>query len=310
MSPPAPMPPRDARYAEAVAALRRLASQSSPPDSAATAADRAVIERAEADWRECVKTWSRYSECPTCHRFGLSVLWGDEHVVACREHPAVKRARRAESEWLAVSAVGRALGHRTSMPAVPPRSEWPAPTRLGHRRKEGSTRPFVQIVLDGDVSRALKAIWQIGEPGEAKNLSDHVKVLEEMLTEWGHYLDRARKPSPCPCCHEPMDVRALPAHVAECRNHPGWQRAEALEAAVASLTGGADTGVGALVDEMDRTRLASCNLLAASWKVLNAFGYLQHGRSYLRDSDEKPFEAAVRAADEMLASDDPDRIEP
>jgi hypothetical protein len=301
-----PPTPNDPRYTEALAALRRIVNQA----DAATASDLAVLERAEADWRECVKTWSRYGDCPTCHRFGLSVLWGDEHVVTCREHPAIKRARRAESEWLAVSTVARALGHRTTLPAIPPRTEWPAPTRVGHRRKEGSTRPFVQIVLDGDVSRALKAVQQIGEPGAAKNVSEHVKVLEEMLTEWGHYLDRARKPLPCPCCHQPMDVRALPEHVAACRSHPDLQRAQALEAAVTSLTGGAETGIGALVDELDRTRITSCDLLAASWKVLNAFGYLEHGRSYLRDSDEKPFEAAVRAADEILASADPDRIEP
>jgi hypothetical protein len=129
------------RCAEALAALRRLANQPPPPDSAATAANRAVLERAEADWRECVNTWSRYSRCPTCHRFGLSVLWGSEHMVPCREHPAVKRARRAESEWLAVSTVARALGRGAELPMVPPRTEWPAPTQHGHRRTEGSGRP-------------------------------------------------------------------------------------------------------------------------------------------------------------------------
>lgn len=98
---PQPTPtPKDARYVEALAALRRLACQPSPSDGVAAAADRAILERAEADWRACVNTWSRYSRCPTCHRFGLSVLWGDEHVVACREHPAVSgRGGRRASGW-------------------------------------------------------------------------------------------------------------------------------------------------------------------------------------------------------------------
>jgi hypothetical protein len=107
-----------------------------------------------------------------------------------------------------------------------------------------------------------------------------------------------------------LEVRAMPAHVAGCPSHPDWRRAEALEVAVASFTGGANTGVGALVDELDNTRLASCDLLAACWSVMDAFGWQEHGRSYLRHSDQEPFEAAVRAADKLLASADPDRIEP
>jgi hypothetical protein len=301
--------PKDPRYAEALAALRRLAIRPPSSDGAAIAADRAVLEGAEADWRACVTTWSRYSRCPTCHRFGLSVLWGDEHVVACREHPAIKRSQRAESEWLAVSAVARALA-RAELPVVPPRTEWPAPTRHGHRPPERSGRPFVQIAYEREASEALATISQTTGREEGKDLSKQVKVLEDMLVEWGHYLDRARHPVPCPCCHELFEVRSLPMHVAGCRSHPDWRRAEALEAAVASLTHGADTGVGALVDDLDRTRLASCDLLAACWSVIDAFGYQEHGRSYLRHSDQEPFESAVRAADELLASADPDRIEP
>jgi hypothetical protein len=68
--------------------------------------------------------------------------------------------------------------------------------------------------------------------------------------------------------------------------------------------------VGALVDDLDRTRLALTDLVEACWKVIDAFGWQEHGRSYLRHSDQEPFEAAVRAARELLASPEPGRIEP
>lgn len=301
--------PRDPVYAEALGALRRLAGQVPSSDGAAAAADRALLEHAEADWRACVKTWSRFKRCPTCHRFNLSVLWGDEHVVACREHPAVKRATRAEREWIAVSAVVRALGREAAVSAAPPRTEWPLPTRVGHRAREGSARPFVRIVFDADVRRALVGIAQERRE-DGKDLSEHVKVLEEMLLEWGQYLDRAKQPVPCPCCGERLEIRELPEHVARCPSHPDWRRAEAFEAAVASLTRGAETGVGALVDELDRTRAAFGDLIEACNTVIGAFGFHEHGRSYLRHSDQDPFEAAVRVADEGLGSADPDRIEP
>jgi hypothetical protein len=308
MSQPTPTP-KDPRYAEALAALHRLASQPASSNDATSAADRAILERAEADWRECVKKWSRYTRCPACHRFNLAVLWGEEHVVACHEHPAVKRARRAESEWLAVSAVARALGRDAGVSAVPAKTEWPLPTMLGHRPREGSARPFVRIVFDGEARNALVAIAQERRE-EGKNLSEHVRVLEEMLLEWGNYLDRAKQPLPCPCCGERLEIRALPEHVVRCPSHPDWRRAEAFEAAVASLTRGAETGVGALVDERDRTRAAFGDLVEACWTVIGAFGFQEHGRSYLRQSDQDPFEAAVRAADEGLGAAEPDRIEP
>lgn len=209
-----------------------------------------------------------------------------------------------------MSAVARAFGRGAELPAVPSRTEWPAPTQHGHRRTEGSGRPFVQIAYERETREALVAICHTTGRSEGEDLTKHVRVVEEMLIEWGDYLDRARHPVPCPCCHELLEVRTLPAHVAECRSHPDWRRAEALEAAVASLAGGVDTGIGALADDLDRTRLASCDLLAACWSVIDAFGFQEHGRSYLRHSDQGAFEAAVRAADELLASTDPDRFEP
>lgn len=294
--------PRDPRYTATLEALRRLAARSGADSE--IAADRARLEEAWADW--CERTAVRFGRCPTCSRFNLSSLWGVEHVVGCLEHPAIRAERRAEAEWHVASAVARALGHEVPLASVPAPIEWPAPTRHGWREPEGSTRPFLPFVGDEEARRAIAVISDGRSDGE--KVTAHVRTLEVMLVEWGHYLERSRMC--CPCCGDPHDLRELSAHVAGCRSHPSWRRAEALRAAVASLTNGAETRIDSLMGEMERTRAGCTALEEACWRLLGAFGYHEPGRSWIRDSDVDAFQRAVSDAHERMESLAPARVQP
>lgn len=76
--------------------------------------------------------------------------------------------------------------------------------------------------------------------------------------------------------------------------------AAALEAALARVVGPSGVGVRDLAADRDRYRLGLSRLAAADAALDNALGWAGEGRSYFRDSDEKPWQAARREAQRVL----------
>jgi len=276
--------------------LYRLAKHPNPGADPFTATDRSLLRAGLQAADVCVNRWGRVGTCPACDKFGIPVLWAEEHVVSCPQLPANLRARRAEAVWSVVSAVASAMGAAVPpLDLLPARPEWPVPTALEILRPPENKEHTVGYVLPFHVNDSYLRICVEAHGAAPDAIPVAVAYLELVLTEWHHFLERAAKPRRCPCCDVAFDGKSLPAHLCLCVEHPEVRRAQLLEKAIDQVTGGRDVGVAGLADDRERLRRAFAKLLKASAEFHGSLGW-DNDRYYMRKGDEEAFRPALDEA--------------
>ncbi len=244
-----------------------------------TEADAALLRGAIAEADRLRQALGDDLACPSCARPGLWVHLAVAHVAACPLHRATIREREAEAAAAFASDVLREKRPEAGLGEVQARALraiqrfWP-PTWTRQRE-------------DGDASsrRDQERVEFLLVPERRAKyptiVESYVDDVAGALSTWQRY--RIAHDAECPYCGYTGPFAALLAHVAECRAHPSWARADAHDRFLERAGTGRLDELRALRRTIDAARIALARLAEYVDRFIDSFGDDERGRAIVHN---------------------------
>ena len=254
------------------AALDRiLACGLTAPRTPALEADCALLRRAHDEVLAFSRAHGSALPCPACRRDGLkpATLWS--HLLTCRAHPAIARARSLMAELLT-------LGDAIEVPEAVtlPLEVLNATAPHGPPGEDTSTR-YTGEALDRLDAREVQ--------------SHDDAVLRRLVDDWE--LVQVALGADCPGCGQRLSVAGTAEHLMGCRQLPAAVFADEAERRVAARRGPRQASAARLRARCDLVAITLARLVEANSAYWRAMGDGERGKS-IEDPAQVPWWQASR----------------